>query len=95
MLFYAFLTGLQAAVGSKVQLFALPLLLPELDERKRFMLAGWQSLRGAASPAAPCLALTYWTCNVAFSLTTLRLVRTASASTVVLANVWALGKGSG
>ena len=57
------------------------------------MLAGWQSLRGAACPAAPGLALTYWTCNVAFSLTTLRLVRKASASMVVLANVRGLWLG--
>lgn len=79
-----------AAVQFSVQLLAFPLLVPEVDERRRLISAGWRCLQGAAAPAAPWIALTYWVCNVVFSLTTLRLVRKASAATVVLANVAAL-----
>lgn len=79
-----------AAVQISVQLLAFPLAVPELEQRKRLISAGWHSLLGASAPAAPWIALTYWACNVAFSLCTLRLVRKASAATVVLANVAAL-----
>ncbi|CAK9054783.1 unnamed protein product [Durusdinium trenchii] len=79
-----------AAVQISVQLLAFPLAVPELEQRKRLISAGWHSLLGASAPAAPWITLTYWVCNVAFSLCTLRLVRKASAATVVLANVAAL-----
>ncbi|CAJ1398223.1 unnamed protein product [Effrenium voratum] len=52
--------------------------------------AGWHQLLGAEIPATPWIALTYWACNVIFSLSALRLVRRASAATVVLTNVVAL-----
>jgi len=79
-----------AAVQFSVQLLALPFVVPELDERRRLITAGWRCLHGASAPATPWLALTYWVCNVVFSLSTLRLVKKASAATVVLANVAAL-----
>ncbi|CAJ1423895.1 unnamed protein product [Effrenium voratum] len=79
-----------AAVQLVAQLVALPWVLPELDERHRIFAAGWHQLLGAEIPATPWIALTYWACNVIFSLSALRLVRRASAATVVLTNVVAL-----
>jgi len=49
-----------------------------------------RALAGASEPLAPLLAVVYWSCNIGFSFAALQLVRRASASTVVLANVIAL-----
>jgi len=78
-----------AAVQLLVQLLALPILLPG-SPRLPVIAAGLQQLASEMDPMARWLALTYWTCNVAFSLTAMRLVRQASAATVVLSNVAAL-----
>jgi len=51
---------------------------------------GLAALAGASEPLAPLLALVYWSCCIGFSFAALRLVRQASAATVVLVNVTAL-----
>jgi len=51
---------------------------------------GVRALAGVHEPLTPLLAVTYWSCSVGFSFAALRLVRQASAATVVLANVIAL-----
>lgn len=78
-----------AAVQLLVQLLALPALLPG-SPRLPVIAAGLQQLAFEMEPVARWLALTYWMCNVAFSLAAMRLVRQASAATVVLSNVAAL-----
>mmetsp|Transcript_74474 Transcript_74474/g.205511 ORF Transcript_74474/g.205511 Transcript_74474/m.205511 type:complete len:455 (-) Transcript_74474:162-1526(-) len=54
------------------------------------MVEGTRALVGFGEPLAPLLAVVYWSCNIGFSFVALQLVRQASASTVVLANVIAL-----
>eukprot|EP00931_Biecheleriopsis_adriatica_P120925 TRINITY_DN96011_c0_g1_i1.p1 TRINITY_DN96011_c0_g1~~TRINITY_DN96011_c0_g1_i1.p1 ORF type:complete len:429 (-),score=58.89 TRINITY_DN96011_c0_g1_i1:92-1378(-) len=87
-----------AAVQLLVQAFGLFFLAtttglgdrPSLQHCTQYLVEGWQDLCGAGETLAPWIAVVYWGCNVAFSLSALRLVRRASAPTVVLANVAAL-----
>jgi drug/metabolite transporter (DMT)-like permease len=74
------------------------LLMSSVFTSSTIIAGGWQqefilgarALTGASVHIIPWLALTYWMCNVAFSISALQLMRHASASTVVLANVAAL-----
>jgi drug/metabolite transporter (DMT)-like permease len=58
--------------------------------RVHMLFEGIKALLGFHEPLAPGLTLLYWASNIGFTFAALRLVRQASAATVVLANVIAL-----
>ncbi|CAE7462212.1 BOB1, partial [Symbiodinium necroappetens] len=78
-----------AAVQLLVQLVAFPLAFPG-HVHPDVLREGLNELMGRKLSSVPWIAFTYWVCNIIFSVSALRLVRRASASTVVLANVAAL-----
>ncbi|CAE7708740.1 BOB1 [Symbiodinium sp. CCMP2456] len=78
-----------AAVQLLVQLVAFPLAFPG-HVHPDVLREGLDELMGRKLSSVPWIAFTYWVCNIIFSVSALRLVRRASASTVVLANVAAL-----
>ncbi|CAE7844438.1 BOB1 [Symbiodinium microadriaticum] len=74
-----------AAVQLLVQLVAFPLAFPG-HVHPDVLREGLNELMGRKLSSVPWIAFTYWVCNIIFSVSALRLVRRASASTVVLAN---------
>lgn len=71
-----------------------PLFLRAVAPGAQVLRSALTGLSAIASPGILLLAAFFWTCNVGMSVTTLLLVRQTSASTTVLANVFAMPLGA-